>query len=270
MNVNLLRQSAGDQVRRLAIFSIGLILFALLIAASLPTFTTGTDASLINQIFQAMPREFAPLVGGDPARLVSPNGYLGVAYSHPLVLVLFSAYTISLASGALAGEIDRGTMRLLMARPLRRRALVLGRALVMLVCTLGLAGTLWLGTALAVAWFKVGVDLDRFAWAALSVFALFAAIGGVSCLLSAASSSAGRAAGLAGGLTLALYFLDYLAQIWEPLAPWGTLSLFHYHRPVEITFRGQVPWGDLALLFSIAALAIALAAIVFERRDIAG
>ena len=46
---------------------------------------------------------------------------LSIGYVHPLVQIIFCIWAVGRASGAVAGELDRGTMELLLAQPLSRR-----------------------------------------------------------------------------------------------------------------------------------------------------
>ena len=45
---------------------------------------------------------------------------LSIGYVHPLMQTIFCIWAVGRASGAIAGEMDRGTMELLLAQPLAR------------------------------------------------------------------------------------------------------------------------------------------------------
>jgi ABC-2 type transport system permease protein len=73
---------------------------------------------------------------------------LSVGYVHPLVQTIFCIWAVGRASGALAGELDRGTMELLLAQPLSRARLVLAHFCTDLVVIPVLCLSLWAGTCL--------------------------------------------------------------------------------------------------------------------------
>src|SRR5205814_8559122 len=57
---------------------------------------------------------------GDDVSAGSPSGFLAIGYGHPFFFLILSAWTVRVSCGALAGEIGRGTMDLLAARPIAR------------------------------------------------------------------------------------------------------------------------------------------------------
>ena len=65
------------------------------------------------------------ILGGEQVNLDRAMDLLSIGYVHPLVQTIFCVWAVGRASGALAGELDRGTMELLMAQPVSRPRLVL-------------------------------------------------------------------------------------------------------------------------------------------------
>src|SRR5262249_51269934 len=61
---------------------------------------------------------------------------------------VFCVWAVGRAAGAIAGELDRGTMELLLAQPLPRWRLLLAHLLVDLITIPALCLSLWGGTAL--------------------------------------------------------------------------------------------------------------------------
>ena len=90
------------------------------------------------------------IIGGERVDLDRAMDLLSIGYVHPLVQTIFCVWAVGRASGALAGELDRGTMELLMAQPVSRSRLVLAHfgvdlVVIPLLC-LSLWGGTWLGT----------------------------------------------------------------------------------------------------------------------------
>jgi ABC-2 type transport system permease protein len=64
-------------------------------------------------------------MGGESIQLDQVMDMLTIGYVHPLTQTILCIWAIGRASGAIAGEIDRGTMELLLAQPVPRSRVVL-------------------------------------------------------------------------------------------------------------------------------------------------
>lgn len=199
------------------------------------------------------------------------TGYLAAGYRHPMLLVLLSAPAVAVALAAVAREVERGTIFLLLARPVQRWKLVASGAATMIVVLAVLLGLTLAGFTLGfIAADSLGtLRWGRLLWIMPNALALFLAIGSFSLLLSARSNESGTVIGPAAAITLVLYLLDFVSGIWEPLHGLGYVSLFHYYDPVAVVESGQPPWRDLAVLLSVTAVSLGAAIAVFQRRDIA-
>src|SRR5205823_4900180 len=103
------------------------------------------------QLFSGPGRVMQSVIGGDQLKFQRAQDVLSIGYVHPLMQVLFCLWAIGRAAGAVAGEIDRGTMELLLAQPLPRWRLIfahLGVDLILIpALCLSLWAGLWAGTA---------------------------------------------------------------------------------------------------------------------------
>src|SRR5207247_662200 len=75
-----------------------------------------------------------------------PNDFLAMGMLHPIVLALCLVWAVGRSSGAVAGELDRGTMELLMSQPVPRNRLILAHFIVdcialPIICLAFFAGT---------------------------------------------------------------------------------------------------------------------------------
>jgi ABC-2 type transport system permease protein len=80
-----------------------------------------------------------------------PNDFLAMGMLHPIVLTLCIVWAVGRAAGAVAGELDRGTMELLMSQPVPRNRLVLAHFLVDLVVLPTICLSFFLGTQFGLA-----------------------------------------------------------------------------------------------------------------------
>lgn len=228
------------------------------------------DVGALGPVMELLPQSVRAVIGAQVAELLSARGFLAFVFVHPVMIVLYLAFVIASASGALAGEIEERSIALVLVRPLTRNRIVGSVALTLLLGTLLLMGALWVGTAVWATVYDIGpVNLAAFAWVAGTGLAVIWSIAGVSLLASAATSEAGRAAGLGAAFAIAAYFGNYLANLspdWRWLKPY---AMFGYWDPQEIVRRGGGQWPDLYVPLAVALSGLILALIVFNRRDIA-
>lgn len=200
------------------------------------------------------------------------EGYLALGFTYPLYLVLSATAVVGFAARSLAGEMDRGTIQIPLARSVSRYAVYSARALGMVIISLLLAVMGPLGM-IAGLFYAQPQGQEGFAYphllaVALNSLALFWAIGGLSLWGSAAASTAGRIIGWGIGLLVVSYFVDYFAGIWRPLRSIEFLSLYNYYTPTEALVSGHTSTTNLSTLTAVGAIAIAAGLVTFVRRDL--
>lgn len=109
----------------------------------------GVDSSAVqNVLFGGPGKILRTLMGGERIQLDNAMDMLSIGYVHPLMQTIFCIWAIGRAAGAVAGELDRGTLELLMAQPLPRYRLILAHLCVDVVTIPILCLSLWTGTAM--------------------------------------------------------------------------------------------------------------------------
>src|SRR5438874_1198365 len=74
--------------------------------------------TLLDILFKGPGQMIQTLIGGEKINLLFSRDVLSIGYVHPLTQTILCVWAVGRASGALAGEIDRGTMELLLAQPI--------------------------------------------------------------------------------------------------------------------------------------------------------
>lgn len=247
----------------LAIIAAGLALFEFVITRVAPA---PGDAGFLAGLVALLPAQISAFIGGELA-LGSPGGVIAFGYLHPFFIALLSAWVIRVSASALAGEIGRGTMDLLAARPIPRVAHVLAAWVWTATGLAILLGAAWIGTAIGLQLRSLGVApwevirLPAMAWL------LFTSWTSIAILVSATQDEAGPAIAWSSGLIALSFVVEFLAQVWEPAAWTRPLSLFSYYRPTNIMRSGIVPADPLALCGVVVAGLVA-ALLIFRRRDL--
>lgn len=209
------------------------------------------------------------LVGADVDDFTKPGGLLSLGFSHPLVWVLLVGFSLTLSSGALAGEVDRGTMDLLAALPLSRAAIYMSVSVALFAMATVLCWFVWLGA-------KIGLRLTRCADVPMDLFAivtcnLSTAVILVCCLglaISAGSNRRGMAAAAAFFLVFYSFVLNFLCSLWPALRPIDFTGFLHYYAPLVVIRDESWPLRNMAILLTEAAVFWVVGLAVFVRRDI--
>ena len=225
-------------------------------------------SGFLTSALRAAPPQFLALLNQELVATVSPQGIIGVGYTHPFTLVMMAVWAVRVPSAALAGEIGRGTMDLVAARPVARYQQVAAALLALLAGLAILAAAAWLGTFGGLAGRPLeGVTAWHYLPVVAALWMLFASAGAVAILVSALAREAGTAIAWTSGLMVASYVLDYAARVWSRLAPIRPLSLFRYYEPQRLLSSGLA--GEDVLVFAaVAVVALAAAFVVFARRDL--
>ncbi|MBI4543479.1 MAG: ABC transporter permease subunit [Gemmatimonadetes bacterium] len=226
------------------------------------------QASFVSELLRLLPQPVLRIFGDEIAANLSSRGFLGLGYRHPFLLLMLSVWVVRVASGALAGEIGRGTMDLIGARPVARSRQVAAALGALLAGLTVVAAAAWLGTAVGlVGRSTLGVAAGDYLPVIAGCWLLFAAFSGVGLAVSAGARDAGSAIAWTSGFIAFSFVLEYLARLWDRIGSLRPLSLFTYYQPQGILRNGLAP-GDGLVLAAVGAVALAAALAVFQRRDL--
>jgi ABC-2 type transport system permease protein len=264
MNGVLFRQTWRAQGAKLALVSAALVVWGFMLPLIYAKF-----GSQFRAVFESgmVPPQFARLGGGD---IFSLPGSIALSFIHPIAIILTAVFSVGFSAAAVAGERQRGTLEVALARPIARRTFYV----TLLAATLGFIGVtvaaLLLGNVAGSAYAGVLGEFPMrhvpLLWLnAVLLFGSFAAIG------LAASVSFDRftpALGITLGFVVTMYTLEVLGSLWPAAEKLQPYSLFHYLKPKPILLGTAAPM-DTAVLTIVIAAAVAWALVVFPRRDLA-
>lgn len=222
----------------------------------------------IAQLMQSMPQGFIEAFGLEDYDMSKFENYIaGEEFSliWPLMLLIMS---ISLAGGAIANEIEKGTIEVLLSQPISRSKLYVSRYISGIIMIFGfIIITIGLLIAMAAAF---GIDLKLNHYPALSLVAfLFAwAIYSIAMFLSAVFSDRGKVYFISAALLFVMYALNILARLKESLHDLRYFSFFHYYVPNDLLIRNQIDKYSVIVFISVAVVFSIAGFIAFNRRDI--
>jgi ABC-2 type transport system permease protein len=216
--------------------------------------------------------KFAPV---PLSHLLSYTGRIALAWDEPIVVFGISIFAISRGSDVVSGELNRGTLELLLAQPVSRLQVLYSQVAVTIACIALLALATWAGTWCGIQATTVSepapppqlklpflpriplpiqskekidtpmrdkVDPLVFLPGVVNVFCLGIAVAGISTLVSACDRYRWRTI----GIVAAIYFLSLIAKIvglaFERFSWFECFSLFTPYEPQKyIAIAARTP-----------------------------
>ena len=243
------------------------VLFMWMYVAMFPSIEEQADA--FTEVFENFPPAVFEIFGIESLNMSTLESFLSVEHFSLVLPIMILFLLISVAGRAIAGEIEAGTVELLIGRPVSRLKLFLSRY------ASGL-GVLIVFTIIAV--FSVvplallhGVEfqIESFAAGALIVFLFGWAVFSMAVMFSSLFSERSKVYMACGGILLLMYVLNVVALLKDNLDALKYFSFFHYYAYSDAVIH-QSLYGTGCLVFvcmSIVCTAVGLA--WFMKRDIA-
>jgi ABC-2 type transport system permease protein len=217
------------------------------------------------------------------SHLLSYPGRIALAYDEPIVVFTISIFAIARGSDVVSGELNRGTLEMLLAQPVSRLQVLTNQALVTISGLVLLALATWAGTWCGIQTAVVKesappptiklpflpklplpvqspekietpmrekVSALYFFPGPLNLFCLGVAIAGVSTLVSSCDRYRWRTIGIVSALYIVSLILKIVGMAFEQFSWMKLLSLFTAYEPqkfISIAFRDPANNWALAL-----------------------
>jgi ABC-2 type transport system permease protein len=215
----------------------------------------------------AIPEELMSFGSGN---LFTLPGAMTLAFQHPLALAFLGIFAVGTTTSAIAGERERGTLEVLLARPLSRRAVYVTVAVAVLILLMlelaAMLGGEWLG--IVILDLTGDIDATGLPLVFLNGLLLWGAFAAFGLAASVSFDRHAPALGLALAYLLVHYFLEILGSLWTDVAWSQEYSFFHHFQPSEI-LTGDPDPIDFLILGAAIVIPVIYALVVFPRRDLA-
>ncbi len=224
------------------------------------------DKSLISTVQGALPPSLANFGSGT---LNTFPGVITLMFEHPFLIALVSTVALAITIPALAGQRQRGTLEMLLARPIKRSTLLatvaLAVASMLLLVLFAMVVGILAGSSVEGLSDQVPVRelLVVWLWSAL----LYGAFASFALAASATSNRNGPAVSLTLGFLIANYFFEILGGFWDQAKAWQPYSLFHHFQAADI-LAGRLSASDLMVLSLAVVIPLTYAFYIFPRRDL--
>lgn len=215
----------------------------------------------------AFPEELLNFGSGS---LFTLPGSITIGTQHPIAIAMLGIFAVGATATAIAGERQRGTLEVLLARPVSRvtvyLSLLIGLLLVVGLVLATLIGGFIVGSAIQGVLDELPLEHVPMLW--VNGFLLWGAFATFGLAASVSFDRPGPALGLTLAYLLVNYFLEILGSLWREVAWTQEYSLFHHFQPTEI-LEGALDPIDLVILGIAFVVPIVYALVVFPRRDLA-
>jgi ABC-type transport system involved in multi-copper enzyme maturation permease subunit len=263
---NLLRHLAARHGAFVVVSGLLLGAFQWLISAVV----SSVDVSgALEAVVQSLPPMVRSLVQEQLFGGFSKSSLLAFGWAHPIAQAIGAAVAIVLATDAIAGAAENGTIELALAQPVSRRAHlgahVLFAALALAAVTLlGLAGTVAGGRFHHLASFGAGA----LGALGLDFLALQLAVYGLTLTASAFGREGSRVALFGFLCALVSYLVHVVGTMWETWQPLVRWTLHAWYVPRDVLVDGASVARPVAILLAVALAALLVAWARFRTRDL--
>lgn len=208
------------------------------------------------------------------AEMATPQGMIAMGYVHPVVLFTTAAWAIARGSDAVSGELDRGTLELLLAQPVRRTSVLAVQGVVTSLGSVALAAACWVGTWTGVGLVRLNPPVDAWSFlpSAANVAALTIFLAGVTTLLSAGQRYRWQTIFWAGLFYVVQIIMDVVGRMAPQLSWLRYATCFGAFEPALLALRPETAWSISlrynGILFGLGLASYLAAGIVLARRDL--
>lgn len=228
----------------------------------------------LSDFLESLPESFRGLTGMPVRDVATVAGRLALGYLDPVVMVATAVWAIARGTDVVSGEIDRGTMEMLLAQPVRRIQMLLTQAAVTVggAALLGLMSFVGTAAGLATVTLEKPVSAGLFVLPALNVFAMTFFLAGLATLVSSCDRYRWRSVGIMGGY----YVISLLLEVLGKMVPWlGWLRYFTFlgaYEPQIMVSQPADAWACSlrydGLLLGLGLASYVAATVIFCRRDL--
>jgi ABC-2 type transport system permease protein len=248
-----------------ALTLLGLLLYAWMIAAFIPTFFKDVEAW--KQIIQLYPEEMLAFFGGSGESLFTIEGFLNIEFFNPWWILIMGGFAIAMASAIVGKEVEKKTAEFLLSLPVSRSSLLLSRFLSTL-------SAIFLLSSITLSSFYLFCFYYDFTLKTVGLFYLFlygfvftSLLASLTLSFSLFFQERSKSISITVAILIASYLIEGMSAIYDKLGWVSPFTLFHYYKPYQ-ALKGEISYHILVLLgfFLLFTLASFL---IFSRKDIA-
>jgi ABC-2 type transport system permease protein len=207
--------------------------------------------------------------GGDALQFGNIASLIAIGYQEPFVLLLYMLFAVGVPTALLAGEVQRGTMELILSRQTTKTQVYICAGLITIAGMYALVIVMFLGTVVSTNLYEFDQEVPLYCFFKLAVNGgiLASTVGGIA-LLSAACFRRGMAVSLTVAYLVVNYFIMIITQWWPRMKWLDPATIFNYVDGAKILTEPEWPMGDMCVLISLLVVTTLAGGIIWSRRDL--
>ncbi|TKJ37360.1 MAG: hypothetical protein CEE38_07605 [Planctomycetes bacterium B3_Pla] len=221
------------------------------------------------QYVEMLPDFIKAFMGGEILEVGNIAGLIAIGYQDPFVLLLYMLYAVGVPTALLAGEVQRGTMELILSRQTTKTQIYICAGLITIVGMYALVLIMFTGTVVATRLYDFYQEVPLYSFFKIAIVGgmLASAVGGIA-LLAAACFRRGLAVSLTVGYLVVNYFISIIADWWPRMKWMEPATIFNYVDGPAMFEKPGWPIGDMCVLISLLIVSTVAGGIIWSRRDL--
>lgn len=255
-----------DNKRTLLIYVFSGIVFLWIFVAFYPS--VAKSSTEVSQLIKSLPEPFIEAFGLDPKTFTTFEGFIAGKYYSLIWPIIIAALAISLSSSFLAGEIEKGSIDVMLSMPISRVKIFLAKLSAGIFTVALFAAVSVLSVFPLVKFYNLSFMGENHIKLALVGLFLGLAVFALSMFASSIFSERGKVIGITLFVFLSMYVLNIIALIKDNLSDLKYLSFFYYFNYNDVLLNGKT-LPESWYVFGGTILAASIAGISwFNRRDV--
>jgi ABC-type transport system involved in multi-copper enzyme maturation permease subunit len=248
-------------------FGIALLIFIMQIAVSGIVHDNANVRAFLG-FLDMLPSIVKTALGGEMLQAGNTSALLTIGYQHPFVMFLCMLFAVGVPAGLLTGEVQKGTMELILSRPVTKTQVYLCACILTLAGMFALVLTMFFGTFVAVHIYRFDppVQLDLFFRIAINGGLLASTFGAFTLLCAATFGRLYTVVGISVAFLSLNYFVSLVSEWWPSVRflRRATIFYFIYYSDLMRTW----PLRNMAILSAIILTTGVIGALIWRRRDL--
>ncbi|MFH0952549.1 MAG: ABC transporter permease subunit [Patescibacteria group bacterium] len=258
-----------DRRTSLIIFSVSGILLLWMYIAMFPSFAD--QAEDFNKLMDTYPKGFMEAFGIDESSNVfsSVEAFVSIEHFSLIWPIMMIFMMIGLAGNGLAGQIEQGTVEILLSRPISRLKIYLARYLAG-IFSLVVFGICSVFVAIPLASLH-GVETSFMPYLIIFILGMMfgLAVLSIAMFLSAVFSEKGKTNMIMGGIVIGMYVLHLVSVLQDQFDILKYFSFFYYYDFNAATRYTTISVESSAVFLTVIVVLGIAGAWWYNRRDIA-
>lgn len=264
---NIFERTIGERKWTVVVYFIFAVALIFMYVVFFPS--VQQSSAEVSELVKNLPESLVKSFGLDPKSFTTFEGFLAGKHFSLVWPFLLIALLVSLGASFFAGEIEKGTIEILLSQPISRTRIFfekfLAGILIILIFVFFSFGAIF---PMAEA-FNISYKAGRFINLSLIGFIFGLAIFGLSLFFSSIFSEKNKVTFLVVGILIFMYVLNIVSGLKESLDKLKYFSFFYYFNPPQVLVHNKVDCQSLIVFLSVFLVATFLALIWFKKRDIA-